>query len=98
MFTCREFAEVRVEVMGNPSAARDGRESGRVQIGSFAHMSGRLASSPTTLTRRYHTAKVQHFGSPIGDWWVRVHVLDDDRERARKLAAETHTPEGRCFW
>jgi hypothetical protein len=28
---------------------------------------------------------------------VRVHVLDDDRERARKLAAETHTPEGAVF-
>ena len=46
------------------------------------------------LMRRYHTAKVQRIASPAGDWWVRVRVLDDDRQRAQNLAAETHTPEG----
>jgi hypothetical protein len=40
---------------------------------------------------------VQHFGSPVGDWWVRVRVLDDDRGVARKLAAETRTSEGAVF-
>ena len=49
------------------------------------------------LTRRYHTAKVQHFASPAGDWWIRVRVLDDDHGRAQKLAAETRTPEGAVF-
>jgi len=67
-----------------------------VQIGKFAHE--REASKfADHLTRRYHTAKVRHFGSPIGDWWVRVHVLDDDRERARKAGSGTHTPEGAVF-
>jgi rare lipoprotein A len=88
-------AEVKVEVMQTPAPLEAG---GRwaVQIGSFAHE--REASKfADHLTRRYRTAKVQHFGSPIGDWWVRVHVLEDDRERARKLAAETSTPEGAVF-
>ncbi len=88
-------AEVKVEVMQTPAPLETG---GRwaVQIGSFAHE--REASKfADHLTRRYRTAKVQHFGSPIGDWWVRVHVLEDDRERARKLAAETSTPEGAVF-
>ena len=49
------------------------------------------------LARRYQTAKVQRFSSPAGDWWVRVRVLDNDRQRAQKLAAETHTPEGAVF-
>ncbi|MFZ0420894.1 MAG: septal ring lytic transglycosylase RlpA family protein [Candidatus Sulfotelmatobacter sp.] len=88
-------AEVKVEVMQTPAPLATGGKWA-VQIGSFAHE--REASKfADHLTRRYHTAKVQHFGSPIGDWWVRVHVLDDDRERARKLAAETHTPEGAVF-
>jgi hypothetical protein len=37
------------------------------------------------------------FASPAGDWWVRVRVLDDDRERAHKLAGETTTSEGAVF-
>ena len=49
------------------------------------------------LTRRYRTAKVLRFASPAGDWWIRVRVLDDDHERAQKLAAETKTPEGAVF-
>ena len=49
------------------------------------------------LTRRYHTAKVLRFKSPAGDWWIRVRVLDDDHDRAQKLAAETQTPEGAVF-
>ena len=54
-------------------------------------------TSPTTSRRRYHTAKVLRFTSPAGDWWVRVRVLDDDRQRAQQLAAETETPEGAVF-
>jgi rare lipoprotein A len=88
-------AEVKVEVMETPVPLETGGKWA-VQIGSFAHE--REASKfADHLERRYRTAKVQHFGSPIGDWWVRVHVLDDDRERARKLAAETQTPEGAVF-
>ena len=49
------------------------------------------------LTRRYHSAKVLRFASPAGDWWIRVRVLDDDHERAQKLAAETTTSEVAVF-
>jgi rare lipoprotein A len=67
-----------------------------VQIGGFPDEkeASKLADH---LTRRYHTAKVLRFASPAGDWWIRVRVLDDDHERAQRLAAETTTPEGAVF-
>jgi hypothetical protein len=67
-----------------------------VQIGGFPDQeeANKLADH---LTRRYRTAKVLRFPSPAGDWWIRVRVLDDDHERAQKLAAETSTPEGAVF-
>jgi len=88
-------AEVKVEVMHTPVPIETG---GRwaVQIGAFAK-EGEARRIADQLTRRYRTAKVQHFGSPVGDWWVRVRVLDDDRETARKVVAETRTPEGAAF-
>lgn len=88
-------AEVKVEVMQTPSAIDSGGKWA-VQIGGFPHeeAADKLADH---LQRRYHTAKVQRFASPAGDWWVRVRVLDDDRQRAQKLAAETHSPEGAVF-
>ncbi len=89
------IAEVKVEVMQAPVALDIGGKWA-VQIGSFAH-EGEARKFADHLARRYQTAKVQHFGSPVGDWWVRVRVLDDDRERAKKLAAETTAPEGATF-
>jgi rare lipoprotein A len=88
-------AEVKVEVMLCPSPIESG---GRwaVQIGGFPHEK-EAAKVADHLTRRYSTAKVQKFPSPKGDWWVRVRVLDDDRQRAKNLAAETTTPEGAVF-
>jgi rare lipoprotein A len=88
-------AEVKVEVMQTPAPLDTGGKWA-VQIGGFPHeeAADKLADH---LQNRYHTAKVQHFSSPAGDWWVRVRVLDDDRQRAQKLAAETHTPEGAVF-
>jgi len=88
-------AKVKVELMesaGHPGAA--GKWA--VQIGGFPDEpeASKLADH---LTRRYHTAKVLRFESPAGDWWIRVRVLDDDRDRAQKLAAETKTPEGAVF-
>ena len=89
------IAEVKVEVMQTPAPLETG---GRwaVQIGGFPHEkeARQLADH---LKRRYQTAKVLCFASPAGDWWVRVRVLDDDRERARKLTDETQTPEGAVF-
>jgi len=88
-------AEVKLEVMQTPSSVETG---GRwaVQIGSFADENS-ASTLASRLARRYHTAKVIHFNSPAGDWWVRVRVRDDDRARAQQLAAETQTPQGTIF-
>ncbi len=88
-------AEVKVELM--QSAGTQGAPGKwAVQIGGFTDepLATKLADQ---LTRRYHTAKVLRFSSPAGDWWIRVRVLDDDHERAQKLAAETTTSEGAVF-
>lgn len=88
-------ATVKVEVMQTPRTPEAG---GRwaVQIGSFAdeHTATKVADH---LSHRYRTAKVLHFNGPAGDWWIRVRVLNDDRQRAQQLAAETHTPQGAIF-
>jgi len=89
------IAEVKVELMqSGASAASPGKWA--VQIGGFPHepAATKLADH---LKRRYHTAKVQCFPSPAGDWWIRIRVLGDDHERAKILAAETQTPEGAVF-
>ena len=89
------IAEVKVELMesGAPIGA-----PGKwvVQIGGMPDekAASKLADH---LTRRYHTANVLRFKSPAGDWWIRIRVVDDDHERAEKLAAETTTPEGAVF-
>jgi rare lipoprotein A len=88
-------AQVKVELMqsaGEPGAP--GKWA--VQIGGFPDEPA-ATELADHLTRRYRTAKVLRFASPAGDWWIRVRVLDDDRDRAQKLAAETKTPEGAVF-
>jgi hypothetical protein len=67
-----------------------------VQIGGFTD-EGAATKLAGHLTKRYRTARVLRFASPAGDWWIRVRVLDDDHERAQKLAAETATPQGAVF-
>ena len=88
-------AEVRVEVLETPVPLDTG---GRwaVQIGAFSDEDA-ANQEVDLLSRRYHTAKVLRFSSPIGDWWVRVRVLDDNRERAEEVAHDNHTPEGAVF-
>ncbi len=88
-------AEVKVELMESGAAAVAAGKWA-VQIGGFPHepAATKLADH---LKRRYQTAKVLCFNSPAGDWWIRVRVLDDDHDRAQKLAAETTTPEGAVF-
>jgi rare lipoprotein A len=88
-------AKVRLEVLSSP-VPLDAGGRWAVQIGSFT---GQKAASDLAehLQRRYQTAKVVKFASPIGDWWVRVRVLDDDRERAIALTRETETDEGAVF-
>ncbi len=88
-------APVRLEVLRTPVPFdRGGRWA--VQIGSFPHESeaNRLA---TQLSRRYKTARVLHFSSPVGDWWVRVRVAQDDRKQAEEIARDTQNSEGKVF-
>lgn len=88
-------AMVRLEVLRTPVPLNYG---GRwaVQIGAFdkEHAANKLRDH---LSHRYQTAKVQCFGSPVGDWWVRVRVQDDDRKRAEEVAHNTRTSEGDIF-
>ena len=88
-------AEVKVELMQS-GASPDSPGKWAVQIGGFPHET-QAAKLSDHLKRRYHTAKVQTFPSPAGDWWIRIRVPDDDHIRAQKLAAETQTPEGAVF-
>jgi rare lipoprotein A len=88
-------AMVRMEVLHTPvPISSAGRWA--VQIGAFEKQDSadKLADH---LSRRYQTAKIHCFSSPVGDWWVRVRVKDDDRQRAEMVAHETHTPEGDIF-
>ena len=88
-------AQVRLEVLRTPVPFDHG---GRwaVQIGSFEGEAA-ARSLANRLSRRYKTAKVLSFGSPVGDWWVRVRVLQDDRKRAEEVARDTQTVEGKVF-
>jgi len=89
------IAKVKLEVMQTPAPIDSG---GRwaVQIGSFEKQKAarELAGH---LERRYHTAKVLTFISPVGVWWVRVRVSGDDRQRAEEVAHATETQEGSVF-
>jgi rare lipoprotein A len=88
-------AMVRVEVLQTP-APLDAGGRWAVQIGAFDE-EGAAHEVADHLSRRYHTAKVLCFGSPVGDWWVRVRVQDDDRQRAEEVAHNTQTPQGSIF-
>lgn len=89
------IAEVRLEVLQTPTPLASG---GRwaVQIGGFDQQ--KLASKlADEISRRYHSSRVTSFSSPIGDWWVRVRVLNDDRGRAQEIAKDMHTDQGAVF-
>ena len=89
------LAKVKLEVMETPAPLDSG---GRwaVQIGSFEKQK-EARDLAAHLERRYHSAKVLTFISPVGVWWVRVRVLDDDRKRAEEVAHDTSTQEGSVF-
>ncbi len=88
-------APVKLEVLKSPSSLDTG---GRwcVQIGSLENKDS-AAKLQEHLQRRYRTAQVIKFLSPVGVWWVRVRVAQDDRTRAEQLARETQTDEGSVF-
>jgi len=89
------IAKVRLEVLEAPAPLANG---GRwcVQIGAFSDEQD-AQKFKGKLARRYKTAKVLAFGSPVGDFWVRVRVLGDDRRRAEEVLKDNHTPEGTMF-
>lgn len=88
-------ATVKLEVLQTPTPlATGGRWA--VQIGRFEDQKT-ATELADHLSRRYQTAKVAKFSSPTGDWWVRVRVLNDDRQRAESLMHETETPEGSVY-
>ena len=88
-------AQVRLEVLQSPAPLEQG---GRwaVQIGGFGEPDA-AHDLADHLSRRYQTAKVLCFSSPVGEWWVRIRVRDDDRERAEEVAHDTQTPQGSIF-
>jgi rare lipoprotein A len=88
-------AEIKLEVLQSPVPLDSG---GRwcVQIGGIKEEDA-AASLQARLRRRYREAKVIKFVSPVGVWWVRVRVAQDERARAEKLAHETETEEGTVF-
>jgi peptidoglycan lytic transglycosylase len=88
-------AKVRLDVLYTPSAIDDG---GRwcVQIGAIKDEETALELKEKLL-RRYKTAQVLEFRSPVGDHWVRVRVEHDDKDTAEQVAAQLSTPEGSVF-
>ena len=85
----RGTALVRIEVLETPASITSG---GRwcVQIGAFPDHE-EAAKLKQKITRRYHTAKVLQFSSPMGGDWLRILVANDDKKRAESLIEETHT-------
>ena len=88
-------AQVRIELLETPAPLEAG---GRwaVQIGSFGNEQA-ARSLAGHLSRRYHTANVLAFGSPVGDWWVRVRVKGDLRARAEEIIRDTNITEAATF-
>jgi rare lipoprotein A len=89
------IAPVKIEVLETPAPlAAGGRWA--VQIGAFQEEDS-AAQVQDKIQRRYHTAKVVKFPSPVGDWWVRVRVQNDDKQKADEVARDTRTDEGAIF-
>lgn len=87
--------EVKLEVLKTPvPLSNAGRWA--VQIGGFDQEKA-ARELAAHLTRRYHTANVTTFDSPVGAWWVRIRVKDDLRTRAEEVARDTKTSEGAIF-
>ncbi len=88
-------APVKLEVLQTPSPLfKGGRWA--VQIGAFDEEDD-ARKLKDKLTRRYPDTRVLAFVSPVGKWWVRVRVPDDERARAQEVARDTHPPQGDVF-
>jgi rare lipoprotein A len=88
-------AKVRLEVLRSPTPLDSG---GRwaVQIGAFKNEKT-AAKLVEQLKLHYPKAKVIKFLSPVGVWWVRVRVVQDDRKLANTVAQDTYAQEGSVF-
>lgn len=91
----RGTAEVRLDVLEEPSSA-DSAGRWAVQIGGFEEEQA-ARDLAAHISRRYRTANVLTFNSPVGDWWVRVRVKGDLRARAEEILHDTTTSEGAVF-
>jgi len=85
-------ALVRIEVMESPVPI-DSAGRWCVQIGAFKS-ADEAAELRAKISRRYHTAHVLQFTSPIGEEWLRIRVAQDDKKRAQELIQETSTNAG----
>jgi rare lipoprotein A len=88
----RGTAMVKIDVLKTPSPILTGGKWS-VQIGPFKDPA-EAADLKDRLARRYQTAKVLQFTSPIQDVWLRVRVADDDKHRAESVMQEIHTDTG----
>src|SRR5579864_3084210 len=88
-------ARVKIEVLQSPASVTEG---GRwaVQIGAFDD-SESASAMKEKLMHRYRSAKVLEFAGPRNDWWVRVRVPNDDKERAQEVARNNHTNQGGIY-
>jgi len=85
-------ALVKIEVLESP-VPLDGAGKWCVQIGGFKNAEA-AAELKDKLSRRYTTARVLQFTSPIGEDWLRVRVAQDDKRRAQEVIQETQTDVG----
>lgn len=85
-------ALVKIEVLESP-APIDGAGRWCVQIGGFKN-AGDASELKEKLSRRYTTARVLQFTSPIGEEWLRIRVAQDDKKRAENVIQETQTEAG----
>jgi rare lipoprotein A len=87
-------AQVRLDVLEAPHPIETG---GRwcVQIGAFATQSGAI-DLKEQLQNRYPGAQVLQFKGPTG-YWVRIRVVQDDKEKTREVYQNTQVDEGGVF-
>jgi len=85
-------ALVRIEVIESPVPV-DSAGRWCVQIGAFKS-ANQAADLREKLSRRYQTAHILQFTSPIGEEWLRIRVAEDDKKRAQAVIQETITDAG----
>jgi len=85
-------ALVKIEVLESPVPI-DSVGRWCVQIGGFKS-ADQATELKDHLARRYATARILQFTSPIGEDWLRIRVAQDDKKRAQEVIQETQTDAG----